>query len=107
MSLARQTTRWHVARWGTLGWIETGVKSLAFLCASKLVDARTPVWCGTCQQVSTPGFPHNQAIFRCMELSGFEPLTSWVPIQGPGFAYRRGSSLTFPKIADYSRFGGS
>ena len=71
MSLARQTTRWHVARWGTLGWIETGVKSLAFLCASKLVDARTPLWCGTCQQVSTPGFLHNQAIFRCMELSGF------------------------------------
>ena len=77
MSLARQTTRWHVARWGTLGWIETGVKSLAFLCASKLVDARTPLWCGTCQQVSTPGFLHNQAISRCMELSGFEPLTSW------------------------------
>ena len=77
MSLARQTTRWHVARWGTLGWIETGVKSLAFLCACKLVNARTPLWCGTCQQVSTPGFPHNQAIFRFMELSGFEPLTSW------------------------------
>ena len=33
MSLARQTTRLHVARWGTLGWIETGVKSCAFLCA--------------------------------------------------------------------------
>ena len=33
MTLARQTTRWHVARWGTLGWIETGVKSAAFVCA--------------------------------------------------------------------------
>lgn len=33
MSLARQTTGWHVAQWGTLGWIETGVKSSAFLCA--------------------------------------------------------------------------
>jgi len=33
MSLARQTTCWHMTRWGTLGWIETGVKSAAFLCA--------------------------------------------------------------------------
>jgi len=29
----REPTGWHVARWGRLGWIETGVKSLAFLCA--------------------------------------------------------------------------
>jgi len=28
-----ETAGWHVARWGALGWIETGVKSLAFLCA--------------------------------------------------------------------------
>lgn len=33
MTLAGQTNAWHVARWGTLGWIETGVKSSAFLCA--------------------------------------------------------------------------
>jgi hypothetical protein len=33
MTLADQTNAWHVARWGTLGWIETGIKSLAFLCA--------------------------------------------------------------------------
>ena len=29
----RELADWHVARWGALGWIETGVKSLAFLCA--------------------------------------------------------------------------
>jgi hypothetical protein len=28
-----EAAAWHVARWGPLGWIETGVKSLAFLCA--------------------------------------------------------------------------
>ena len=30
---SRETVGWHVARWGPLGWIETGVKSCAFLCA--------------------------------------------------------------------------
>jgi hypothetical protein len=33
VSSSRQAAAWHVARWGTLGWLETGVKSLAFLCA--------------------------------------------------------------------------
>ena len=57
MSLARQTTRWHAARWGTLGWIETGVKSVAFLCAyvalassistgwSTPAGSELPSWC--------------------------------------------------------------
>jgi hypothetical protein len=30
---SREAAAWHVARWGPLGRIETGVKSLAFLCA--------------------------------------------------------------------------
>jgi hypothetical protein len=29
----RETPAWHVARWGRRGWIETGAKSCAFLCA--------------------------------------------------------------------------
>jgi hypothetical protein len=29
----RELADWHVAWWGGLGWIETGIKSLAFLCA--------------------------------------------------------------------------
>lgn len=33
MAPLREAAGWHVARWGRLGWIETGVKSLAFLCA--------------------------------------------------------------------------
>lgn len=33
MSPSHEAASWHVARWGPLGWIETGVKSLAFLCA--------------------------------------------------------------------------
>ena len=33
MTRTGETAGWHVARWGALGWIETGVKSLAFLCA--------------------------------------------------------------------------
>ena len=33
MTLSRETPAWHVARWGRLGWIETAVKSGAFLCA--------------------------------------------------------------------------
>ena len=33
MTALRETPAWHVARWGRLGWIETGVKSAAFLCA--------------------------------------------------------------------------
>ena len=33
MTPSREPAGWHVARWGRLGWIETGVKSLAFLCA--------------------------------------------------------------------------
>jgi hypothetical protein len=28
-----EAAAWHVARWGPLGWIETGVKSCGFLCA--------------------------------------------------------------------------
>ena len=40
---------WHVARWGPLGWIETGIKSLAFLCAYvALASSLTTGW-------STPG----------------------------------------------------
>jgi hypothetical protein len=30
---SRGTADWHVARWGRLGWIETGIKAVAFLCA--------------------------------------------------------------------------
>jgi hypothetical protein len=49
MTLADQTNAWHVARWGTLGWIETGVKSSAFLCAYvALASSITTGW-------STPG----------------------------------------------------
>lgn len=33
MTPPRELADWHVARWGALGWIETGIKSLAFLCA--------------------------------------------------------------------------
>ena len=33
MTPSRGAADWHVARWGALGWIETGIKSLAFLCA--------------------------------------------------------------------------
>lgn len=33
MNRSRGAAAWHVARWGLLGWIETGIKSLAFLCA--------------------------------------------------------------------------
>lgn len=33
MTPAPETNQWHVARWGALGWIETGIKSAAFLCA--------------------------------------------------------------------------
>ena len=33
MAPLREPAGWHVARCGRLGWIETGVKSLAFLCA--------------------------------------------------------------------------
>jgi hypothetical protein len=33
VALLREPAGWHVARWGRLGWIETGVKSVAFLCA--------------------------------------------------------------------------
>ena len=33
MTPAPETAEWHVARWGALGWIETGIKSAAFLCA--------------------------------------------------------------------------
>ena len=33
MTSLREPADWHVARWGALGWIETVVKSLAFLCA--------------------------------------------------------------------------
>ena len=33
MTRTGETAGWHVAGWGALGWIETGVKSLAFLCA--------------------------------------------------------------------------
>ena len=29
----REAAAWHVTRWGPMGWIETGVKSCAFLCA--------------------------------------------------------------------------
>ena len=43
MSLARQP--WHLARWGTWGWVETGVKSLAFLCAyTALATSITTGW---------------------------------------------------------------
>lgn len=49
MSPSHETVGWHVARWGTLGWIETGVKSLAFLCAYvALASSITTGW-------STPG----------------------------------------------------
>ena len=49
MSSSRGTAGWHVARWGTLGWIETGVKSAAFLCAYvALAMSITTGW-------STPG----------------------------------------------------
>jgi hypothetical protein len=45
----RETPAWHVARWGRLGRIETGVKSLAFLCAYvALATSCTTGW-------STPG----------------------------------------------------
>jgi hypothetical protein len=30
---SRETADWHVAPWGALAWTETGIKSLAFLCA--------------------------------------------------------------------------
>jgi hypothetical protein len=33
VNLAHVTAGWHVTRWGPLGWIETGLKSCAFLCA--------------------------------------------------------------------------
>jgi hypothetical protein len=33
VTLAHVPSGWHVTRWGTLGWIETGFKSCAFLCA--------------------------------------------------------------------------
>ena len=33
MTPLHETAGWHVARWGALGWIETGVKSSAFVCA--------------------------------------------------------------------------
>ena len=33
MNASREAADWHVARWGALGWIETGVKSCAFVCA--------------------------------------------------------------------------
>ncbi len=33
MIRSREAAAWHVTRWGPLGWIETGVKSCAFLCA--------------------------------------------------------------------------
>ena len=49
MSTSRETVGWHVARWGTLGWIETGVKSCAFVCAyAALASSITTGW-------STPG----------------------------------------------------
>ena len=33
MNASREVAGWHVARWGAMGWIETGVKSCAFVCA--------------------------------------------------------------------------
>ena len=33
MNPSPEAAAWHVARWGPLGWIETGVKSCGFLCA--------------------------------------------------------------------------
>jgi hypothetical protein len=41
----REAASWHVARWGTLGWIETGFKSCAFLCAyAALATSITTAW---------------------------------------------------------------
>jgi hypothetical protein len=33
MTAQREVAGWHIAPWGALGWLETGIKSLAFLCA--------------------------------------------------------------------------
>ncbi len=33
VSASPDRAAWHVAQWGTLGWIETAIKSVAFLCA--------------------------------------------------------------------------
>ena len=45
MSASADRAAWHVARWGTLGWIETGIKSIAFLCAyAALATSITTGW---------------------------------------------------------------
>ena len=45
MNAAQGTSGWHATRWGTLGWIETGFKSYAFLCAYlALASSTTTGW---------------------------------------------------------------
>jgi hypothetical protein len=45
VSASPDRAAWHVAGWGTLGWIETGIKSVAFLCAyAALATSITTGW---------------------------------------------------------------
>jgi hypothetical protein len=44
---------------------------------------------GTDPPDTVPRFSHNQAVFGGMELSGFEPLTSWVRSKSSGCAETR------------------
>jgi hypothetical protein len=45
MVSSSRETAWHVARWGRLGWIETAIKSIAFVCAYvALASSRTTGW---------------------------------------------------------------
>ena len=55
MNLAGQTNAWHLARWGTLGWIETGVKFSAFVCAYVALTSSISTGWSTPRGVEPPG----------------------------------------------------